>query len=743
MHLPFTILSSGNVGLGTISPAYPLHIAGVLNGEIRLEGAQYGRTSFNVSGAGADQKKWQNYAYNGGMHFTAMNDAESSETVWLSVKRGTGISITNVVFPNGNIGIGTAVPNANLEVYGTISATNFVGDGSGLTDLSAGDRITSGTTSLLAVSATGYVSLTQVGSNTGWFDPTRGLVTLGVSATGGISGTTGYFSGNVGIGTTNPSATLFLSSSTPFDFTSIGDNQIALGTISSSTWFGTGIAFGNMNAAGNTRAIVVNAGNMHFGQSAGIGVGTSDMVIVSTGYVGIGTTNPGNPLSVNGTVESNGTFAFNRYWNNTNWRYTNSGLGTGQISVFPNNGGMMQFYVAPSGTSGTIITDTQVMTLMASGNVGIGTMTPGTTLEVSGSQRIAGAITYAFGGTYGSSWIGTATNLWGEPYLHIGGETSGGVRRIGLMADTTYISGNVGIGTTNPSYKLEVVGSSDYGQNIYSRATNNSLTRFGLQNGNRHWTISNYGDGQTSLAGNLAIADESAGAVRMMIVSSTGNVGIGTLSPKATLDVNGNIRFATGSAMSLATDSGFDSAATDVLRLKGGASELRIQTTGGGGNGFVSIYNESGEVARFTPSGSVGIGTTNPSYALQVASGQVAGAGAYVNTSDARLKRDVTPISYGLDTVMKLRPVGFNWKDQGKAWQKQHQIGLIAQEVEPLVPEVVTTANDPSRTKSLAYGSLVPVLIKAVQDQQHELQILKAANDNLARRLHALEAKSR
>jgi hypothetical protein len=46
---------------------------------------------------------------------------------------------------------------------------------------------------------------------------------------------------------------------------------------------------------------------------------------------------------------------------------------------------------------------------------------------------------------------------------------------------------------------------------------------------------------------------------------------------------------------------------------------------------------------------------------------------------------------------MKLRPVGFNWITQDQEWKKQHQIGLIAQEVEPVVPEVVTTAKDKLR----------------------------------------------
>lgn len=103
-----------------------------------------------------------------------------------------------------------------------------------------------------------------------------------------------------------------------------------------------------------------------------------------------------------------------------------------------------------------------------------------------------------------------------------------------------------------------------------------------------------------------------------------------------------------------------------------------------------------------------------------------------IQTSDVRFKQNIDPINYGLDDLMKLRSVTYQWKEDAEGETK---LGFIAQELEQIVPEVVTVANDSMQTRGVNYAELIPVLVKAIQEQQAIIESQKAKyvtqNENL------------
>jgi hypothetical protein len=164
-----------------------------------------------------------------------------------------------------------------------------------------------------------------------------------------------------------------------------------------------------------------------------------------------------------------------------------------------------------------------------------------------------------------------------------------------------------------------------------------------------------------------------------------------------------------------------------------------FSATGGSGTTY-GVYSTdasaSGYGGYFTNSTSTGIAL----FCSATLSTGCGGNQTWHSTSDVRLKKDIVdlPPARGLDAILKLRPVTFHWKDQ-KMDRGGQRIGLIAQEVEPLYPEIVGT--DSGGMKSIGYSDLVVPLVKAVQQQQQQIDRLKAVHDNLQHEVDALAAK--
>ncbi|MGA2870874.1 MAG: tail fiber domain-containing protein, partial [Verrucomicrobiota bacterium] len=201
-----------------------------------------------------------------------------------------------------------------------------------------------------------------------------------------------------------------------------------------------------------------------------------------------------------------------------------------------------------------------------------------------------------------------------------------------------------------------------------------------------------------------------------------GNVGIGMTEPISPLQVSGNLTVGSGSAGSPG----------NIQLTTGGGSPISNRLTfGTDGSGwkFAISKNQAGTVSDLMVIADNGNATL---------------VGTLTQSSDIRLKRDIVPIGDALKKVVAINGVTFYWKDRSR--DQNEQIGVIAQNVEKIFPQAVTT-DVKTDIKSVNYGGLVAPLIEAVKelkslfDTDHEaLAKLKADNDNLRDELKSSEA---
>ena len=191
------------------------------------------------------------------------------------------------------------------------------------------------------------------------------------------------------------------------------------------------------------------------------------------------------------------------------------------------------------------------------------------------------------------------------------------------------------------------------------------------------------------------------------IITTGGNVGVGTAAPGYRLDVNGTIRGNSDIIISGASRLSFFN---DI-------GPLQIRS---GGSGMLHLNQDNaGNISLGAGGGNVGVGTVTPGYKLHV-SGDIYASGDITAFSDIRLKENIVQLSGCLDKIDNMRGVSFNRIDTGTK-----HIGLIAQEVEAQFPELVAT--DPnSGFKSVNYGNVVAVLLECIRELKGEVNELKS-----------------
>ena len=365
-------------------------------------------------------------------------------------------------------------------------------------------------------------------------------------------------SGNVGIGTTSPTANLHVTG-----ISSSGNLPIAkiesTGNISYLKFFnsstGTGSSDGTYIGMNGGTAYLINkeAGNLYLGTGDDI-----NLTLQNGGNVGIGTTSPSRPLSVyRSTAGSAANFL----------HYTDATAFAGLYIDVDNVNNIVELN-ASGDTASTMAFQTgnaERMRITTTGNVGIGTTSPGHKLSV----------------------IGGHIQTDGNVYTNVIRDNTGG--NVSIQDN----GGNVGIGTASPAYKLDI-----YGGNIQ------------INNGGATWLGSDSTGGfARTFNGNTFRFISSSNSETVRIDNATGNVGIGVTSPATvggTAKLTVNVGSGTSSPVSIVNGT------TDGMYIRRYAvnGQYQIQTTSGSGN--------SGNLSLQSYGGNVGIGTTNPGGNLHV-----------------------------------------------------------------------------------------------------------------------------
>ena len=358
-----------------------------------------------------------------------------------------------------------------------------------------------------------------------------------------------------------------------------------------------------------------------------------------------------------------------------------------------------------------------------------------------------------FDGNFGSN-IGGKLIFGGNNSEGIGSKRTGGGNQNGLDFYTNVTprlsitsSGNVGIGTTSPAAKLDVngiLGVHDSGTHTLpggiATELGATIINFGLNDGRFGTQIQASQGGFIRVDGRnsenlfqfFGRAAASATPVNLLNITAAGNVGIGT-APGAGARLR--VQQLANVAGIEVTD-GTVIVATETLT---GPNAGRIGTTTNHQLEFKTnntsrlVIDTSGNLFPFND-GAASLGKVSNRWSAVFAQNGT------IQTSDARLKKGVKTLGYGLSQVMQLRPVSFEWKDRTDG---RNYLGLIAQEVEKIIPEAIERDKDSANPLGMSYTSLVPVLIKAVQEQQTTLEQKEAEIKTLNARLAALEQMMR
>ena len=377
---------------------------------------------------------------------------------------------------------------------------------------------------------------------------------------------------------------------------------------------------------------------------------------------------------------------------------------------------------------------TERMRIDSDGNVGIGTDSPAAPLEVAGSINSAlfnltGAGTnFELRATSGSGAVAN-TSLYRLALDYLNGSFTNGFIDFyrGSAGNDGYLafgssgteamridsSGNVGIGTSSPSAKLGINAAAPDFTLLQSDAVKYRMGVSNITNGGVTGSAS--GDYFARTAGGKMLFSTNDGVTAHAVIDSSGNLLVGTTtSPSGSGCLSVSDRVTVGSQ--------------SVFNGFGAEDVSGFFYSGGSSGGYVAINSDSANACLYlsltssaTTSALINFSDTGTAVGTITTNGTTT---SYNTSSDQRLKDNIVDAPSASDDIDAIQVRSFDWKADGS----HQKYGMVAQELNTVAPEAVTTPEDPEEMMGVDYSKLVPMMLKEIQSLRARVAQLEGEN---------------
>lgn len=357
---------------------------------------------------------------------------------------------------------------------------------------------------------------------------------------------------------------------------------------------------------------------------------------------------------------------------------------------------------------------------LANSRLGINNVSPAYSLDLTGTARVSGVSTFS-----SNVGVGVVPQTWYSTVKAIQFSVGGALWGIG--ASNNIFSANEYLDATGTSKYIDADAASRYQQNagnhVWSTAGSGTAgSNISFSERMRITSTGNVGIGSTTAGAQLTLAQNNPNTSAQTyltfrnLATNYGSwaiwktddnnlgfyYGINSDTPSAGINMklryNGVTDFYTQVCIGTSTTGVYGS----PLSMANASSTAKIWSTGPNTGGDYIVYSNSG-------GGIVGVYVGY-------------GATSWTGASDIRLKNIIEPIDNAVDKLLTLNPIVFSWKHDS---ENKENLGLIAQDIEKVFPQIVDTQNDEIKTKGVRYTELIPVLVKAIQELSAKVSLLE------------------